>query len=107
MMFNNQKAWHSWHCTNIGTYKLFPAHMGVPTISEGDQTIVAATDLLDVFKKITPVNAAQNKKSLQNAKFAHQCSFCAPTAKAQQVDHKINGKHATFEGRHSIKFEGG
>ena len=37
-----------------GTYTLYPAYCKLPAISEGDQTITAAAELLELFKKIVP-----------------------------------------------------
>ena len=39
------------------TYELFPAHCKVPTVSEEDQTLIAATELLEVMKATVPTQA--------------------------------------------------
>ena len=44
---------------NTGTYQIFPAHCKIPTISEGDLTIQAATELLRDMKASPPEIAAQ------------------------------------------------
>ncbi|KAL7538190.1 hypothetical protein ACHAXR_008359, partial [Thalassiosira sp. AJA248-18] len=41
-----------------GTYELFPSHCNVPSISEGDRTIIAATDLLHEIGAYVPTTAA-------------------------------------------------
>ena len=58
MYFNNPKTGY---CTSSGTYKLFPTHARMPTISEDDHTIMAAADLLEMFKRIVPVNAIEKE----------------------------------------------
>ena len=35
---------------STGTFRLYPAHCRTPTISEGDQIILAAADLVDILK---------------------------------------------------------
>ncbi len=40
-----------------GSYKLFPTHCTVPTISEGDRTIISAYDILDAMKAAKPDTA--------------------------------------------------
>ena len=42
-----------------GTYKLYPAYCRTPVISEGDRTLMTATDLLEKFKKIVSCSAKQ------------------------------------------------
>ncbi|KAL7524003.1 hypothetical protein ACHAXR_000396, partial [Thalassiosira sp. AJA248-18] len=37
-----------------GTYELYPSHCKVPSISEGDRTIIAATDLLHEIGSYVP-----------------------------------------------------
>ena len=49
-----------------GTYQLFPTHTKIPTISEDDLTIHAATDLLHSFRKIVP-RSAKTKAQLAKA----------------------------------------
>ena len=39
------------------TYELFPAHCKVPTVSEEDKTLIAATELLEVMKANVPTQA--------------------------------------------------
>ena len=41
-------------CTVTGTYKLHPTHCRMPTISEGDQTIIAATELVRAWTSNVP-----------------------------------------------------
>lgn len=66
--------------TNSGTYELFLAHSIVPGITEGDRDIVAATNLLEMFKKSVPVSASQKQNhckmlsSLTNVPSGHQSS---------------------------------
>ena len=33
-------------CRTSGTYRIYPAHCTIPTISEADKTIIAATELV-------------------------------------------------------------
>ena len=35
------------------TYKLYPAHCRLPAISENDETLIAAQDMLQAFKQLT------------------------------------------------------
>ena len=46
---------HSYRTT--ATYELFPAHCKVPTVSEEDKTLIAATELLKVLKATVPTQA--------------------------------------------------
>ncbi len=39
-----------------GTYKLHPLHCKMPTIPKGDQTIIAATDLVRALQDIVPTS---------------------------------------------------
>ena len=77
MYFNNPRTGY---CTSSGTYKLFPTHSRMPTITKDDHTTMAATDLLDMFKKIVPVNASQKRNHckmlslLTNVLTEHQTS---------------------------------
>ena len=41
-------------CSVTGTYKLHPTHCRMPTISEGDQTIIAATELVRAYTNNIP-----------------------------------------------------
>ena len=50
---------------NTGTYQIFPAHCKVPTISEGDLTIQAATDLLRELTTTIPETAAQKVRHVK------------------------------------------
>ena len=47
-------------CLTTGTYALYPAHCKVQIISQGERTVMAAAELLDLFKTIVPRNT--NKK---------------------------------------------
>ena len=51
------KSYHT-----CGTYKLHPTHCQMPTISEADQTIVAATELLETMRATIPTQAANKAK---------------------------------------------
>jgi hypothetical protein len=46
-------------CMTTGTYALYPAYCKVPAISEGDRTIEAAAELLEIFKEIVPNKTKQ------------------------------------------------
>ena len=48
-----------------GTFRLYPAHCRTPTISEGDRTIMAATDLLRALQGIEPQSAAQRRRHIE------------------------------------------
>ena len=58
MYFNNPKTGYY---TIIGTYKLFPKHARMPSISEDDHIIMAATDILEMFKQSAPVSAIEKQ----------------------------------------------
>ena len=58
MHFNNPKTGYY---TSSGTYKLFPAHARMSSISEDDHTIMAAMDLLEMFKEIVPASAIEKR----------------------------------------------
>ena len=103
MYFNNPTAGY---CTSSGTYTLLLAHAHMPTISKDNHTIMVATDLLEMFKKIVPFNAIEKKKPLQSVKFTHQRSYQAPNTTAKHVDARTNRRRTTLEGGSSIKFEG-
>ena len=49
-------------CLTTGTYALYPAYCRVPAISEGDRTVMAAAELLDLFKTIVPRNTNEKVK---------------------------------------------
>ena len=40
-----------------GTYRLYPTHCKVPTLSEADRTIIAATDLIENMRSMVPTSA--------------------------------------------------
>ena len=46
----------------LGTYRLFPSHWSVPTVYEHDNSIVAATDLLQSFQQVVPTTAENKRK---------------------------------------------
>ena len=58
MYFNNPKT--GYH-TSSRTYTLFPTHARMQRISEDDHTIMATTDLLEMFKQIVPVSAIEKQ----------------------------------------------
>ena len=47
-----------------GTFRLDPTHWKLPTISEQDKTVVAATKLLEQHKKFTPPSAIHKMKNI-------------------------------------------
>jgi len=47
-----------------GTYKLYPTHCKVPTISEADRTIIAAAELLDTIRAQIPTQAETKRQHL-------------------------------------------
>ena len=51
-----------------GTYALYPAYCKVPSISEGDRTIEAAAELLELFKGIVPNKTLQKVKHCEAVK---------------------------------------
>ena len=51
-----------------GTYTLYPAWCKIPTISEGDRTVIAATEVLDLFKAIVPRGAREKVKHCESIK---------------------------------------
>ena len=75
MFFNNQRTEYS---TSSRTYNPFPAYSNVPTISESDRTVMAALDILEMFKISVPVSAIQKRNhckilsSLTNILTGHQ-----------------------------------
>ena len=75
MYFNNPTTGY---CTSSGTYKLFPTHSCMLTISENNHTIMADTDPLEMFKKIVPVSVIEKRNrckilsSLANVLTKHQ-----------------------------------
>ena len=48
----------------VGTYKLYPSHCKVPTISEADRTIIAAAELLDTIRVQIPTQADTKRQHL-------------------------------------------
>ena len=66
------------YCTISGTYNLFPTHPCMPAISKDDHPLMAATDLLEMFKNIVPVSAIEKRNhckilsSLTNDLTEHQ-----------------------------------
>ena len=77
MMFNNPLTGYN---TNSGTYILFPAHTKVPTISEGDHTIMTATDLLKNSRKCYQLVQVRNKTI---AKYYVHWPMFLPSTKCQ------------------------
>jgi len=55
---NTRSYWAS------GTCKLYPTHCKVPTISEADRTIMAATELLDRIRTQIPTQAETKRQHL-------------------------------------------
>ena len=49
-------------CLTTDTYALYPEYCKLPTISEGDRTVMAAAELLELFKNIVPKNASEKVK---------------------------------------------
>ena len=52
-----------------GTYKLYPTHCNIPTLSEADQSIIAANELLELLKAKTPPAAelkCKHAKAIQS-----------------------------------------
>ena len=47
-----------------GTYRLDPTHWTMPTVSEQDKTIVAASDLLEMYEHIPPPSAKLKQKHI-------------------------------------------
>ena len=50
---------------HTGTYQIFPAHCQMPTISEGELTIQAATELLRELKASAPETVAQKVRHIK------------------------------------------
>ena len=48
----------------VGTYKLYPSHCKVLTISEADRTIIAAAELLDTIRVQIPTQADTKRQHL-------------------------------------------
>ena len=48
----------------LGTYRHFPSFWFVPTVSEHDNSIVAATDLLQSFRQVVPITAENKRKHI-------------------------------------------
>ena len=49
---------------STGSYKLYPTHCKVPTISEADKTIIAANELMEVLKLNVPPQAKIKQKHI-------------------------------------------
>ena len=49
---------------DTGTYKLYPTHCKVPTISEADKTIMVATESLDTMRTQITIQEETNRQHL-------------------------------------------
>ena len=53
------------------TYKLYPAHSRLPAISESDETLIAAQDMLQAYKKLT---VKRTRDKLEHTRMIRQLS---------------------------------
>ena len=104
MYFDNPKTGY---CTIIGTYKPFPTHAHMPTISEDDHTIMATVNTLEIFKKIVPVSAIEKRNHCKFLISITNVFYRAPKANAKQVDPQTKGQHTALKDGPSIISEGG
>ena len=80
-----------------GTFHLNPTHWKIPTISEQDKIVVAATELLEQHKKFTPPLGQSKKETYSNHQTITRNPIQKSTTRDRESTRTKGGRYAATE----------